>query len=201
MPPSGVEAPPPSAAPGSLGLRLFSAWTGTNLETLGLIALTVTVIYAVVLTLTRIAGLRSFAEMSAFDFTMTVAVGTTFASTALTASVSIIEGAFALTMLFALQAVVARLRVRFSRVSEVVDNRPRLVARDGCIFHDVLAETQLTEQDLYAKLREANVRSLEEVIAVVIETTGSVSVIRNESFAGEFDPELLTGVLTPSGGH
>ena len=49
----------------------------------------------------------------------------------------------------------------------------------------------MTEDDVRAKLREANVAGYDEVRAVVLETTGSVSVLDG---AREIDHDLLRGV-------
>lgn len=176
---------------------MLETWTSTTFQTLGLIALSAVGMYVAVLLLTRIAGLRSFAEMSAFDFAMSVAVGTLFASTIVSGDISLAEGAFALAMLFALQVLVAHGRIGSDRFSRAVDNSPTLIARDGEIFHDALTDARLTEEDLFAKLREANVRNLGEVIAVVLETTGDVSVIHTSGEEVEFDEVLLTGVSRP----
>ncbi|PPK95020.1 uncharacterized protein DUF421 [Nonlabens xylanidelens] len=49
--------------------------------------------------------------------------------------------------------------------------------KDGKVLHDNLEKTKVTENELRGKLREANVLRLSEVRAVVLETTGDVSVI------------------------
>ena len=64
--------------------------------------------------------------------------------------------------------------------------------RDGLIDEDALAKTRVARDDLIAKLREANVRSFKMVRAVVLETTGDISVLHGDTL----DDELLTGVGT-----
>lgn len=54
---------------------------GTAEQLLTIVAATV-VVYGAILYYTRLTGLRSFSKMSASDFAMTVAVGSLFASTA-----------------------------------------------------------------------------------------------------------------------
>jgi uncharacterized membrane protein YcaP (DUF421 family) len=84
----------------------------------------------------------------------------------------------------------------------VVDNRPILLVRDGRFIDDALDEARVTRSDVYAKLRQANVHSMSEVLAVVLETTGDISVLygdeplQRELFDNvrEFDPQ---GPLTP----
>ena len=62
--------------------------------------------------------------------------------------------------------------------------------RDGVVLRDALLETRVSEEDLIAKLREANVARFSDVCAVVLETTGNISVLHGENA----DEALLMGV-------
>lgn len=144
-----------------------------------------------VIVYTRIVGLRTFAKMSSFDFTVTVATGSLVAGTALSSS-SLVDGLVAVASLFALQFVIALLRSRVGG-GAVVDNTPLLLMRDGEMLRGNMRLGRVTADDVRAKLREANVRDLCEVHAVVLETTGDVSVLHG----GErVDDEMLRGVRT-----
>ena len=48
---------------------------------------------------------------------------------------------------------------------------------DGVILHENLIKTNVGEDALIAKLRNANVINFSEVLAVVLETTGDMSVL------------------------
>ena len=65
-------------------------------------------------------------------------------------------------------------------VKEAIDNSPILLMRDGKILHDNLKKTKITEDELRGKLREANALRLSEVKAVILETTGDVSVLHSK---------------------
>lgn len=58
-------------------------------------------IFVVIIILTRIVGLRSFAKFTAYDFAFTVAIGSIISST-LTSSTSIAHGSIAITGLLLL---------------------------------------------------------------------------------------------------
>ncbi len=72
-------------------------------NSVGLIAFSTLGIYMSVIILTRICGKRSFSNMSSFDFAMTVAVGSIIATTALSSSVSMLQGVVGLTVVYLLQ--------------------------------------------------------------------------------------------------
>lgn len=141
--------------------------------------------------LTRLAGLRSFSKMSGYDFAITVAMGSVLASVVVTKSTGPIVGIAALAALFGVQAILSRLRVGSEVASDTMDNAPLLIMRGSEILHDNLNAAKMTEGDLMAKLREANVLDLSRVQAVVFEQTGDVSVMHGE---GTIDDRIMDGV-------
>lgn len=150
-------------------------------------------IYLVTVLLTRLVGLRSFSKMSSFDFAVTIAMGSVIASTIVLDSVSLLKGAFALALLYGLQFFVGTLRERSDAFAGVLDNRPILLMAGPEILHDNLRRARVTEGDLRAKLREANVLSLDHVHAVVFETTGDITVLHGEPDAA-LDLDILRDV-------
>jgi len=145
------------------------------------ISLTAVGIFVVLIIYTRILGLRSFSKMSSFDFAMTIAVGSLLATTIISKSTSLLAGAIAIGSLFILQGILSFLRKHTDWFSKVVDNEPLLLMRDGIIFYDALKSSRVTENDLIAKLREANVLRYSQVRAVVLETTGDISVLHTNN--------------------
>ena len=164
--------------------RLGASWA-----TMGTIVVSAVLVYAAVIVLTRLAGLRSLAKMSSFDFAATVAVGSTVASTAL-GSTPLANGLVALAMLYGLQYLVATLRRR-KAFHGAVDNEPMLLMARGEILEGNLRHSRISREELWAQLRLAGVHRREQVHAVVLETTGDMSVLQGD---GPFDPELLQDV-------
>jgi uncharacterized membrane protein YcaP (DUF421 family) len=150
-------------------------------------------IYVAVIAATRLVGLRSFSKMSAFDFAMTVAIGSIIA-TVITANASIVNGLLAVVTIYGLQYVVAWLRRQTNAIG-FVDNRPLLLMRDGVVLEDHLDLARISREDLRGRLRAASVRRVSEVRAVVLETTGDVSVLVGD----HLDEELLHGVVGAEG--
>lgn len=139
----------------------------------------------------RILGLRSLSKMTTFDFVMTIALGSLVATAATVSDwLAFGQAMVAMIGLFALQFVSARLRKSSDRVEDIMQNNPVLLMRDGKINHQALEETRVAESDLRAKLREANVLDYSKVRAVVLETTGDVSVLHGDVL----DEGLLDGV-------
>ena len=174
---------------------MLSDWTTTGWEQIALIALSASAMYVTVIVLTRLAGVRSFSKMSGFDFAVTVAIGSVLGSVILSKNPPIAHGVAALIFLFGLQIGMAVLRSRFPGLQLLADNKPRLIMIGGEIQHDQLKKAKMTESDLWAKLREANTFNFSQVLAVIAETTGDVSVLHATDNDHEIQPELLKGVI------
>lgn len=163
---------------------------GVSGTRLGTVVLGTVLVYAVVVLLTRLAGPRSLAKMSSFDFAATVAVGSTLSSTA-TGSVPLAAGATALVVLFGLQALVGALRRR-GTFAGALDNTPLLLMAGSDVLDDALAQARMSRSELFGQLRSSGVRRRDQVHAVVLETTGDLSVLTTGD--GDTDPVLLEGV-------
>lgn len=148
-------------------------------------------IYAAILLFTRISGLRSFSKMSSFDFAITVAFGTVVASTLLTKDPPLLIGAFGLAVLFGIQFAVSKARRRKGWVERLVSNEPLLIMAGPEVLVDHLDKARLTVSDLKSKLRMAGITHPNQVMAVVLETTGDISVLRA---SGQPDPWVLEGI-------
>ena len=144
-----------------------------------------------IILLVRIVGLRSFSKMTNFDFVMTVAMGSLLAGASQSSTwLGLVQTLTAMASLFGIQYAVSGLRQKSSQFDEIVENTPVLLMKDGVILHKALQTTRVAEDDLIAKLREANVLEMSSVRAAVLETTGDVSVLHGD----RMDEVMLKGI-------
>jgi uncharacterized membrane protein YcaP (DUF421 family) len=137
-----------------------------------------TLAYASLVLLLRVSGKRTLSKMNAFDLVVTVALGSTLATVLLTNDVALLEGVLALALLIGLQLAIAWLSVRSERVQEFVKAQPRLLLHRGRMLPAALREERVTEEEVRAAARAQGIGSLGEVDAVVLETDGSFSVLK-----------------------
>lgn len=134
-----------------------------------------------VVLLIRINGLRSLSKMTNFDFVMTVALGSLVAGAAqATDWKGFAQAMVAMAGLFLIQFLSAQIRKASDTAEDVMQNDPVFLMRDGEFFDRALERTRVAKSDLIAKLREANALDLSQVRAVVLETTGDVSVLHGD---------------------
>lgn len=165
-----------------------------GLDKLPEVLIGVVLVYFLVIGYTKLFGLKSFSKMTSFDFAHTIAVGSLIASTIATGSPSVLLGAVLLLGLYALNYLVSYLQFKSDRLEQILENQPVFLMRNGEVLHENLRASIVTENELRSKLREANVLQLSQVRAVILETTGDVSVLHTSDLDGEIDDYILEGV-------
>ena len=151
-------------------------------------------IFILIILVTRLIGLRSFAKFTVYDFAFTVAIGSIISSI-LTSSTSVVQGFVAIGGLLSITFLFSTLQRKYSLLNAAISNQPLQLMEGDQILEENLKKARVHEDQLIAKLREANVINFSQVIAVVLESTGDISVLHRPSEEGDpFDPRLLQGV-------
>ena len=147
--------------------------------------------YLILVLLLRTSGKRTLTKLNAFDLVVTVALGSTLASTIMSKSTALAEGATAFVVLVLLQFAITFLSVRFKAFSNLVKAEPRLLLLDGQFLDKALMDERVTRGEVRAAARSSGVASLSSVHAIVLETDGSLSVIKS---GGDSDDSAMEGV-------
>lgn len=150
----------------------FDSWQG-----LGRVVIVGVLAYVGLILFLRLSGKRTLSKMNAFDFVVTVALGSTLATILLSKDVALVEGLLAFVVLITLQFVVAWLAVRSTRFRNLVKAEPTLLFYNGELLSDTLLQQRVASEEVRAAIRAAGFSLLEDVEAVVLETDGSFSVL------------------------
>lgn len=148
--------------------------------------------YIALVVLLRVYGKRSLAKMNAFDFVVTVALGSTLATILLSKDVVLAEGVLAFVLLLSLQFAVTWLSLRVGVVRRLVKSEPRLLFYNGTFMHRAMAQERVAEGEVRSAVREQGLGAMEDVEAVVLETSGTISAIRKAN-AGSSSLEGVEG--------
>ncbi|WP_128254058.1 DUF421 domain-containing protein [Falsirhodobacter deserti] len=138
-----------------------------------------TLAYILLVFFLRVSGKRTLAKLNAFDLVVTVALGSTLASTLLQESVALAEGATAFLLLVMLQFVVTFLSVRSNWFARTVRSEPKLLARDGQLCHAAMKQERITEDEALSAARASGARDISDVSYMILESDGTISVGMN----------------------
>lgn len=142
-------------------------------------------IYPALIFILRISGKRTLSKMNMFDLVVTVALGSTVATILLTPALSFWEGITALFSLIFLQYAVAWLQVRFNKFTAIVKGEPQLLFFNGVYLESALKAERVKADEVRQAVRTSGSASMEDVEAVVLETDGSISVIKKNDQKGK----------------
>lgn len=155
--------------------------------------------YVTVVVVLRSSGKRTLAKLNAFDLVVTVALGSTLATILLSSTVAWAEGAVALVLLASLQFAVAWLATRFPREGSVLTARSTLLLRHGEPCSAALLSQRVSENELRQAVRSSGGGDLSKVAAVVLESDGSLSIIKEESLGDGSTMADVPGFAGPTG--
>lgn len=156
---------------------------------LGALLLAGVVAYTFLVLVLRMSGKRTLAKLNAFDFVVTIALGSVLATVVVSREVPVAEGLAALGLLVLLQLVVALVSTRWPSSRQLVTARPTALLVDGRVREDELRRCRVTVEEVASAVRGNGSGSFADVDVVVLETDGSLSVIPDRS-----DATALAGV-------
>jgi len=154
-------------------------------ESLYHIAICATVSYLALFLFIRISGKRTLAKLNAFDFVVSVTLGSTLSSMILM-KVTVADGCVALIVIIMLQYVLAYLAKKSKYLEKAINSSPIILYYNGKFIEDAMETELITEEEIYAEIRQYRIERLEDVRAVVMELNGELSVIKkSDQYAKE----------------
>ena len=137
--------------------------------------------YVSLIFLLRIFGKRTLSKMNAFDFVVTIALGSSLASVILSKNVALADGVLGFVVLMGLQFIISSLSTRYKWVNQLIKSTPTLIVYKGEIIQKAMREERINEDDIYAVLRQHGCSALSDADVIVLETDGSLSLIKDIS--------------------
>jgi len=165
-----------------------------NWESLGRTFIITILAYVVMVIFLRVSGKRTLSKMNAFDFIVTIALGSSLATVALNKSVPLAEGALVFFLLIFLQYLITWVSVRTDRFKNLITSQPILLLYRGSLLKDVLRKERVTVEEIHMTARKAGIEDLSSIDAIVLETTGDLVII---SKLGSAQAETLEKVQLP----
>jgi uncharacterized membrane protein YcaP (DUF421 family) len=134
-------------------------------------------VYVVLLLGLRLAGKREIGQMTVFDLVVLLLLANAVQNAMVGPDTSLAGGLLAAIVLLVLNALVARLRLRWPVLRRIVEGSPTLLILRGEVIAEHLRREGLDRDTLEAAMREHGVADLREVEMAVLEIDGSISVV------------------------
>lgn len=153
----------------------FDSWDGVLR-----IAITTLIAYLLIVAILRVSGKRTLAKMNAYDFIVTIALGSTLSSVMLNKDIPLAEGLTGIILLIILQFIFTYFSARSNRFRKLISNQPTLLYYENNFIEDAMRQQRVTTSELHKSAREAGHSDLSKIKAIILEPTGDMSVITKE---------------------
>ncbi|MGB3612236.1 MAG: YetF domain-containing protein [Elainellaceae cyanobacterium] len=153
---------------------MFNDW-----ESLAHTAIVGTLGYIVIIFLLRISGKRTLSKWNSFDFVVTIAFGSILASLMLTKTTSLAQGCLSFGLLVLYQFIITRVATGSSVIQHLIKAEPTLLLYNGEFQQQALTQERVAKGEVLASVRSRGIGDITQVAAVILETDGSFSVIKN----------------------
>ncbi|THF25935.1 DUF421 domain-containing protein [Pseudomonas atacamensis] len=141
--------------------------------------------YLALMVLFKIAGRRSLAELTTFDFVLLMIIGEATQQALLGDDFSLTNAFLVIITLIAVDVGFSLLKQRFSWVSRLIDGEPTIIVENGKLLHRRLRHARLVEADVMEAARSSQgIETIDQIKFAIIERNGKISVIRQDPEGG-----------------
>lgn len=142
-------------------------------------------IYVFLVGLLRFAGQRTLSQMNAFDLVVLLTLSNTVQNAIIGEDNSVFGGMVGATTLVALNVVVVRFLYRHPGLDRRLEGEPLVLVDHGRLIERNLERALITQDEVMAAIRRQGAAELSDVDKVVLETSGTVSVLLHHPSAEE----------------
>ncbi|MGN8144841.1 DUF421 domain-containing protein [Pseudomonas sp. 22105] len=140
------------------------------------------VMYGALMELLKIAGRRSLADLTTFDFVLLMVIGEATQQALLGDDFSLTNAVLVIVTLIAIDVGFSLLKQRSGWVSRLIDGEPTIIVENGKLLHRRLRHARLIEADVMEAARSSQgIERIEQIKFAIIERNGKISVIPNET--------------------
>ncbi len=138
-------------------------------------------IYGVVWLIFRLAGRRTMAQLTTFDFVLLLVCGEATQQALLGDDFTFTNAAIVVLTLVVLDDLCTSLRARSQRLERVMEGSPVLLVEEGRLLRDRMRQERVDVEDILHAARQTHGLSrLEQVRHAVLEPSGGISIIPAE---------------------
>lgn len=139
------------------------------------------ILYLLVISAVRLMGKRQLGELQPSELVITILVSNIATLPIEDVNIPVIVGITPILSLVCFEVAVSWISLRFPGLRRLISGSPKIIIRNGCIERDVMRELRFSVDDLLMALRSKDIFDLDDVQFAIVETTGSISVMKKQS--------------------
>lgn len=141
-------------------------------------------LYAFIILAVRLMGKRQVSDMQTSELVITLIVSDIAAIPMQSTEQPLFTGFLPIMVLVALEIIVSILMLKSSKFRNIICGNPVVIIKDGKILKEELKKLRISYEDLYSILRQQEVFDVSDIKYGIIETNGSLSILKNQEDNG-----------------
>jgi len=139
-------------------------------------------IYVILMVVFRIAGKRSLAQITTFDFVLLLVIGEATQQALLGNDFSVTNAFLVIVTLIGLDIALSLIKQKSSVVEKLLDSTPVVIVEEGKLLKDRMGKARIDEADILARARELQgLERLDQVKYAILERSGGITIIPKEA--------------------
>ena len=140
-----------------------------------------TSVYLFLLIVFRLAGRRTVAELTTFDFVLVLVISEATQSALVGTDSSLTAAFLVIATLIGLDVLLSLVKIRSKTIERWIDGVPMVIVQNGKPLHDLMRRARVDLDDVLAAGRESQgVANLESIRHAILEANGRISIIPKE---------------------
>ena len=137
-------------------------------------------LYAFIILAVRIMGKRQISDMQTSELVITLVISDIAAIPMQNNNQPLLSGLLPILILVSLEIIVSIIMLKSKRFRDVICGHPVVIIQDGKILEQQIKKLRISYEDLYSLLRQQEVFDVSDVKYGIVETNGSVSLLKYE---------------------
>lgn len=147
---------------------------------MSIVLLRALILYILVIFAVRLMGKRQLGELQPSELVITILVSNIATLPLEDVNIPLMVGITPILALVCFEVIVSWMSLRFPKLRRIISGRPKIIICGGKIDHKVMRDLRFSVDDLMTALRGNGIFRIEEVQYAIVETTGSVSVMKKQ---------------------
>ena len=135
-------------------------------------------IYIALMIILRVAGKRSLAQITTFDFVLLLIIGEATQQALLGQDFSVTNAIIVIVTLVGLDIGLSLIKRHSKTIDKVLDDVPLVIVEDGVPLKDRMAKARVDEEDVLSAARHLQgLERLDQIRYAVLERSGGISIV------------------------
>lgn len=136
------------------------------------------IVYFFLLVTLRLTGRRQIGQLSPFDFVLLFILSNAVQNSMNGGDNSVVGGLVLVVTLILAHWILSYLSFKYKYFGQLVDGKPEVLIHHGVLQSSVMRKERITHDELLSVLRRNGASKVEEVKVAIVESNGSISVIK-----------------------